>query len=241
MCRIAKVNAAFLGFFSLQIILCPQFLTDTNFADGRKLDAVHIWLMRGFGVLGAGFCGLIAMIDAKKYLGYMTAMMIGFCSSLPFYAHAWLPVRLPEHYLPVGGMAALIAAHFYLWLQQAGLKFDPSTVVKGYAGFLGIFMLQFLVCPQFVYETNFSDGKTLDEFHWFITRGFGMLGLFFVGLLAQLDADDYLPYITSFACLFTLAVPIYAQVSLPVKMPEHVFPVGASVAFCAAMISLLKH
>ena len=233
-----KINAAFLGFFSLQFILCPQFLTDTNFTDGRKLDAVHVWLMRGFGVLVAGFGGLITMIDADKYLGYMTAAMIGAAGSLPFYAHAWLPVRLPEHYLPVAGILALIAAHLYLWLQQADLKFDPSTVVKGFAAFLGIFFLQFLVCPQFVYETNFGDHKKLDEFHWLITRAFGTLGLFFVGLLVQLDADEYLPFITKFACVLTLAMPIYAQVNLPAKMPDHVLAVAASVAFCAALISL---
>jgi len=36
---------------------------DTDFADGRKLDAVDLWMVRGFGMLGASFCGLITMID----------------------------------------------------------------------------------------------------------------------------------------------------------------------------------
>ena len=115
------------------------------------------------------------------------SLMIMFCSSLPFYAQAWLPVKLPEHYLPVGGCAALIAAHLYLWLPRAGLAFDAPSVVKAMVAFFAVFMFQFLVCPQFVYDMNFSDGKKLDEFHIFIMRGFGMLGLFFLGLLAQLE------------------------------------------------------
>jgi hypothetical protein len=236
-----KANSIFLGFFSLQFMLVPQFLMDTNFSEfaaGRKLDQFHLFIMRGFGVLGAGFCLLMNMVDADQWLGYMTAMMIMFCSALPFYAQAWLPVKLPEHYLPVGGCAALIAAHLYLWLPRAGLAFDAPSVVKAFVAFLGLFMIQFLVCPQFVYDMNFSDGKKLDEFHIFIMRGFGMLGLFFLGALAQLDADEFLPFITKWGCALTAIMPVYAHFNLPTK-PEHVAAVGASLGLCGAMLSLL--
>ena len=233
-----KVNSIFLGFFSLQFLLAPEFLHATNFSDGRKLDQFHLFIMRGFGVLGGGFCLLMNMIDAEKWLGYMTAMMIMFCSSLPFYAQAWLPVKLPEHYLPVGGCAALIAAHLYLWLLRAGLAFDAPSVVKAMVAFFAVFMLQFLVCPQFVYDMNFSDGKKLDEFHIFIMRGFGMLGLFFLGLLAQLDADTFLPFMTKWACAITAAMPVYAHFNLPTKM-EHTAAVAGSLGLCGAMLSLL--
>ena len=51
------LSRIFLGFFSLQFMLAPQFLTDTNFKDGRKLDQFHLFVMCGFGVLGSGFLG----------------------------------------------------------------------------------------------------------------------------------------------------------------------------------------
>ena len=86
--------------------------------------------------------------------------------------------------------------------------------------------------------TNFSDGKKLDEFHIFIMRGFGMLGLFFLGLLAQLDADTFLPFMTKWACAITAAMPVYAHFNLPTKM-EHTAAVAGSLGLCGAMLSLL--
>ena len=159
----------------------------------------------------------MSMVDAEEWLGYMTAMMVMFCSSLPFYAQTWLPVKLPEHYLAVGGCAAPIAAHLYLWLPRAGLAFDAPSVAKAIVAFFAVFMIpQSRLCPQFVYDMNFSDGKKLDELHIFIMRprGFGMLGLFFLGLLAHLDAEKFLPLMTKWACAITAAMPVVRPVFL---------------------------
>ena len=59
---------------------------------------------------------------------------------------------------------------------------DASTVIKANAAFLGVCALQMIVCPQFVYDMNFSDDKTLGPEHIFLFRGFGIMGLNFSAL-----------------------------------------------------------
>ncbi len=134
--------------------------------------------------------------DAKTFFPLMTLWFLMLSTVLPFYAQAKLNVKLPEHYLPVGGCALLCAAQLYLYITEyIKPKFDAATVIKASAAFLGVFSLQFVFCPQFLYDTNFSDGKTLDEIHIFICRGFGIAGLYFCAVVVQLDAMAYLKYL----------------------------------------------
>jgi hypothetical protein len=136
-----------------------------------------------------------------------------------------MEVRLPQHYLPVAGCAALIAAHVYL-VMPSKLSFDAATVTKASALFFGFFSLQFLLCPEFLTATNFT-GVKLDKYHLFVCQGFGVLGLFFCGLLWQLDAKKFLPFLTAWTC---------AQ--LPVKLPDHYMPLAGCGALSLAYLVL---
>lgn len=235
--NVVKANAAFLGMFSLQFIFVPQFLMDTNFSPSPKLDEFHVFIMRGFGVLALGFNYLTLQVDAKKWLKFFTATNIVFCAALPFYAQVMFPVKLPEHYFAVGGCALLLAAQIYLCL-PSGMKFDAPTVFMANAAFLGFFSLQFLFYPEFLMDTNFEKHPKLDKYHLFIMRGFGVLGLFFCGMLLQIDAKKFLPFMSLFMIVFSAVMPFYAQYTLPVKLPDHYLPVGGCAALCLAHIYL---
>jgi CDP-diglyceride synthetase len=177
--------------------------------------------------------------DAKTFFPLMTLWFLMLSTVLPFYAQAKLNVKLPEHYLPVGGCALLCAAQLYLYITEyIKPKFDAATVIKASAAFLGVFSLQFVFCPQFLYDTNFSDGKTLDEIHIFICRGFGIAGLYFCAVVVQLDAVAYLKYLTIFNTVFSCVMPFYAQAFLPVRLPDHYVPVGGMVVLIAAHVYL---
>ena len=82
------------------------------------LDEFHLFICQAFGVLGLFFCGLIIQLPAKKYLTFMTVFNILFSSSLPFYAQYAFAVKLPDHYLPVGGCALICLAHVALWYKS---------------------------------------------------------------------------------------------------------------------------
>ena len=104
---VIKVNAAFLAVFAVQFILVPDLLFAQNFQAGSyELDRIHYWIMRSFGVLGLGFCGLTLQVDADKFLVYMTAFHFAFCSVLPWYAQAMLPTT-PMHLVASGGTAVI--------------------------------------------------------------------------------------------------------------------------------------
>jgi hypothetical protein len=147
-----------------------------------------------------------------------------------------MEVRLPQHYLPVAGCAALIAAHVYL-VMPSKLSFDAATVTKASALFFGFFSLQFLLCPEFLTATNFT-GVKLDKYHLFVCQGFGVLGLFFCGLLWQLDAKKFLPFLTAWTCAFSAVMPLYAQTQLPVKLPDHYMPLAGCGALSLAYLVL---
>ena len=76
--------------------------------------------MRG---AGSAFLGLAIFYwtAAKEHADkFMLGSTLTFALSsvvLPFYAQAFLPVREPDHYVPVGGMIVLITAHVYLYLK----------------------------------------------------------------------------------------------------------------------------
>ena len=234
-----KANAAFLTVFALQFIFMPQFLFDTNFDPAPTLDEFHLFFCRGFGVLALGMCWLITKIDSKKFLPYITLYMICFCTAAPFYAQAKMSVKLPEHYFPIGGCCLLIAAHLYAYVTKVlKPKLDAATLTKFTAAFYGFFSAQFLFCPQFLYDTNFSEAKTLDEFHLFICQAFGVLGLFFCGLIIQLPAKKYLTFMTVFNVLFSSSLPFYAQYAFAVKLPDHYLPVGGCALICLAHVAL---
>ncbi len=111
---VAKSNAAFLSFFAAQMIFAPDLLLATNFQPGSySLDKWHYWMMRGMGGACLGYAIMTLMVDAQKLMPLMTAINIGICSLLPWYAHAKLPIKLPEHYIPVVGTALLTAAQVY--------------------------------------------------------------------------------------------------------------------------------
>jgi hypothetical protein len=224
----------FLAIFALQFLFVPQFLFDTNF-NNVVLDDFHLFLCRGFGVLALGFIGIQLQIDSKKFLPFMTLQMIMLSSSRPFYAFLNMDVKFPEAYFPSGGCALIILAQLYLYIKDyLKPKFDAATVVKASAAFLTVFALQFLFCPQFLYDTNFSQPKVLDEWHIWICRGFGVLGLFFSALIVQLDAKAFLKYLTVFNFIFACSLPFYAQVFMAVNEPDHYVPVGGMALLVAA-------
>ena len=98
-----------------------------------------------------------------------------------------------------------------------------TTLAKINAGFLGLFMVQCLVAPQFLMDSNFV-GITLDFEDLFIMRLLGILG---IGLCYVIFTEDWPTKATFLAvlmCTFGLAGPIYAQLYMPVKLPEHCAP-----------------
>eukprot|EP01051_Picozoa_sp_SAG22_P014131 SAG22_NODE_1671_length_3847_cov_7.686766_2_plen_202_part_00 len=198
-------------------------------------------------MLGLGFCGMIWTLDAS-YVGYVTLFQVVFSACLPFRAQLKGVKGMATsdlHWFAVGGCAVLILCDLYLCLPKDGFKLNAATVFKATAIFLGIFSLLFLLCPTFLLESNFEttgwgtfDG-TLDEWHIFVCTGLGCLGLFYCALLWMVDAEAYLAYQTVFMCIFSGILPFYAQAFLPVKMPDHLFPVGGCAVLCLAYIYLL--
>ena len=223
--------------FALQFLFVPQFLFDTNFND-VTLDEFHIFQCRGIGIMGLGLICMMLRFDAKKFFPLMTLWFIMLSVALPFYAQANMNVKVPEHYLPVGGCALLCAAQLYIYIKDyLKPKFDASTVIKANAAFLGVYALQMIVCPHFVYDMNFSDNKTLDANHIFLFRGFGIMCLYFCALTVQLDAAKYLKFLTVFNIAFACIVPFYAQANLAVR-PEHRVAVGGVSMFIVAHVYL---
>ena len=106
-----------------------------------------------------------------------------------------------------------------------------TTLAKINAGFLGLFMVQCLVAPQFLMDSNFV-GLTLDFEDLFIMRCFGIVG---IGLCYVIFTEDWPTKATFLAvlmCAFGLAGPIYAQLYMPVKLPEHCAPHATIPANC---------
>ena len=111
---VTKANAAFFSFFAAQMIFTPDLLMATNFQPGSySLDKWHYWMLRGMGAIGLGYVMMTVMGDAQKLMPLMTAVNIAFCSLVPWYAQAKLPVKLPEHYIPVVGTSLLVAGQVY--------------------------------------------------------------------------------------------------------------------------------
>ena len=98
-----------------------------------------------------------------------------------------------------------------------------TTLAKINAGFLGLFMVQCLVAPQFLMDSNFV-GLTLDFEDLFIMRCFGIVGLGLCYVIFTEDWPTKATFLAVLMCAFGLAGPIYAQLYMPVKLPEHCAP-----------------
>ena len=98
-----------------------------------------------------------------------------------------------------------------------------TTLAKINAGFLGLFMVQCLVAPQFLMDSNFV-GITLDFEDLFIMRLLGILGIGLCYLIFTEDWPTKATFLAVLMCAFGLAGPIYAQLYMPVKLPEHCAP-----------------
>jgi hypothetical protein len=98
-----------------------------------------------------------------------------------------------------------------------------TTLAKINAGFLGLFMVQCLVAPQFLMDSNFV-GLTLDFEDLFIMRCFGIVGLGLCYVVFTEDWPTKATFLAVLMCAFGLAGPIYAQLYMPVKLPEHCAP-----------------
>ena len=117
---------------------------------------------------------------------------------------------------------------------------SASVVFKINAAFLGVFALQFLLVPHILMEQNFQAGSyTLDRFHYFFMRGFGVLALGFIGLSVQVDADKFLPFMTAFHFAFCTALPWYAQAFLPTT-PMHYVATGGTIVIAALFLMALS-
>ena len=104
-----------------------------------------------------------------------------------------------------------------------------TTLAKINAGFLGLFMVQCLVAPQFLMDSNFV-GLTLDFEDLFIMRCFGIVGLGLCYVIFTEDWPTKATFLAVLMCAFGLAGPIYAQLYMPVKLPEHCAPHATSPA-----------
>ena len=98
-----------------------------------------------------------------------------------------------------------------------------TTLAKINAGFLGLFMVQCLVAPQFLMDSNFV-GLTLDFEDLFIMRCFGIVGMGLCYVIFTEDWPTKATFLAVLMCAFGLAGPIYAQLYMPVKLPEHCAP-----------------
>lgn len=112
-----KFNAAFLGFFALQLLVCPQFLLDTNFKSSPKMDAYHYFVARGLGMVMLFFVAITVMVDPVKFLPTMTAASVLFSATVPWYAQAYMSVKT-EHYLPFAGTVVLAGWHVYEYMKS---------------------------------------------------------------------------------------------------------------------------
>ena len=97
-----------------------------------------------------------------------------------------------------------------------------STLSKITAGFLSLFMIQCILVPDFITQTNFV-GIELDKFHVFMMRMTGILGCSLCYLWKDMD-DSMIQFQTIVIVLFGLAGPVYAQFYMPIKMPDHLLP-----------------
>ena len=104
-----------------------------------------------------------------------------------------------------------------------------TTLAKINAGFLGLFMVQCLVAPQFLMDSNFV-GLTLDFEDLFIMRCFGIVGMGLCYVIFTEDWPTKATFLAVLMCAFGLAGPIYAQLYMPVKLPEHCAPHATSPA-----------
>ena len=85
-----------------------------------------------------------------------------------------------------------------------------TTLAKINAGFLGLFMVQCLVAPQFLMDSNFV-GITLDFEDLFIMRCFGIVGMGLCYVIFTEDWPTKATFLAVLMCAFGLAGPIYAQ------------------------------
>ena len=101
------------------------------------------------------------------------------------------------------------------------------TLAKINAGFLGLFMVQ---CLWYVpLDSNFV-GITLDFEDLFIMRCFGISASGSATSFSRRTADE--TFLAVLMCAFGLAGPIYAQLYMPVKLPEHCAPHATNPANC---------
>ena len=98
---------------------------------------------------------------------------------------------------------------------------------KATALFLGVFALQFALVPQFLMDQNFNNSPKLDEWHLFIMRPFGVIGLFLCYLLWNMDGSDKV-FLAAFNVVFSASLPWYAHATKDVKM-EHWVPTGGTI------------
>ena len=119
-----KATALFLGVFATQFMLVPQMLLDMNFEPAPTADEWHLFVMRPFGLLGLFLCYALWHFD-NSWTGFLAAFNVPFSASLPWYAHATKPIKLPEHYVPTVGTAVLA-----LWSVVAYLTAAPATTKK---------------------------------------------------------------------------------------------------------------
>jgi len=117
MSTLSKITSGFLSLFMIQCMLVPNFITQTNF-EGIKLDDYHVFLMRVFGILGCGLCYLWYQMDASM-IKFQTIVIVLFGLAGPVYAQFYMPVKLPDHYLPFVGFTGLMAYHLFKLFEEA--------------------------------------------------------------------------------------------------------------------------
>ena len=90
----------------------------------------------------------------------------------------------------------------------------PTTLYKITFFFLAINCTMHLFVNQWFMDLNFENIGVMDDKHNFFARNMGLYGLFYAGLLVQLDeaaAASVFPYQTLFIVLFYVLGPITAS------------------------------
>ncbi len=108
-----KVTALFFGFYSLQMLLVPDFFMSENFT-GYTLDKWHYFLLRGLGaaLLNVSVFTWQAAGDADKFMLRRTVSLALFIAVVPLYSQFYLTVTLMQG---VGLFLSMciLAAHAY--------------------------------------------------------------------------------------------------------------------------------
>ena len=85
-------------------------------------------------------------------------------------------------------------------------------------------------------DSNFDPSPQLDDWHLFVMRPFGLLGLFFCYVLWN-SSDVSL--LAAFNVFFSASLPWYAQATKPVKTPEHFIPFLGTVVLALWSVAAL--